>query len=182
MQKYDFVCSLLRIIFAAVSKLIHKVYLSTGSNQGNSIEILHAANQMIHLQVGRIQKVSSFYRTAAWGLTDQPDFYNQCLFIHTPFPPKLLLQKLLSIEKQMGRVRIQKWGPRTIDIDILLFDDLILRDNDLEIPHPHIQDRSFVLAPLAEIAPQLQHPSLKKSILHLLQNTPDSLSFKKIKP
>jgi 2-amino-4-hydroxy-6-hydroxymethyldihydropteridine diphosphokinase len=163
-----------------VSNLIHKVYLSTGSNQGNSIEILKAAIHKINLQAGRVHKVSSFYRTAAWGLTNQPDFFNQCLLIYTPFPPKLLLQKLLWIEKQMGRVRMEKWGPRTIDIDILLFDDLILKDIDLEIPHPHIQDRSFVLAPLAEIAPNLKHPSLKKSIHLLLKTTPDSLSFKRI--
>lgn len=142
--------------------------------------MLKSTNRLIQQQVGHIVNVSSFYKTAAWGLTDQPDFYNQALLIYTPFPPKLLLQKLLQIEKQMGRVRTLKWGPRTIDIDILLFDDLILRDKDLEIPHPHIPERSFVLAPLAEIAPQLQHPSLKKSIKSLLNNTTDTLSFKKI--
>ncbi len=167
-------------IFADVSNLFHKVYLSTGSNQGNSIQILNLANQLIQQQVGQILKASSFYKTAAWGLTDQPDFYNQCLLIYTPFTPKIVLQKLLQIEKQMGRVRIQKWGPRTIDIDILLFDDLILRDNDLQIPHPQMPDRSFVLAPLAEIAPLLQHPSLKKSIKKLLKDTSDKLNVYRI--
>lgn len=163
-----------------MSKLFHKVYLSTGSNQGNSIQILKSANRLIQQQVGHILNASSFYKTAAWGLTNQPDFYNQCLLIYTPFSPKIVLQKLLHIEKQLGRIRIQKWGPRTIDIDILLFDDLILKDNDLQIPHPYLPERSFVLAPLAEIAPQVKHPSLKKSMNQLLNETPDKLNVNRI--
>lgn len=163
-----------------VSRLFHKVFLSTGSNQGNSIENLLKTNALIAQQVGFVASTSAFYKTAAWGHTDQPDFINQCIQIYTPFPPKLLLKKLLNIEKQMGRVRQEKWGPRTIDIDILLFDDCKLLENTIQIPHPHIQNRLFVLAPLAEIAPSLIHPSFKKSIKTLLLETPDKLSIQKL--
>lgn len=163
-----------------VSRLFHKVFLSTGSNQGNSIVNLLKTNALIAQQVGFVASTSAFYKTAAWGLTNQPDFINQCIQIYTPFPPKLLLKKLLNIEKQMGRVRHEKWGPRTIDIDILLFDDCKIFENTIQIPHPHIQNRLFVLAPLAEIAPSLIHPSFKKSIKTLLLETPDKLSIQKL--
>lgn len=170
----------MQIIFVPVSRLFHKVFLSTGSNQGNSIGNLLKTNALIAQQVGFVASTSAFYKTAAWGLTDQPDFINQCIQIYTPFPPKLLLKKLLNIEKQMGRVRHEKWGPRTIDIDILLFDDCKIFENTIQIPHPHIQNRLFVLAPLAEIAPSLIHPSFKKSIKTLLLETPDKLSIQRL--
>ena len=92
----------------------------------------------------------------------------------------MLMQKILQIEKQLGRIRHEKWGPRTIDIDILIFDNLILRDNDLVIPHPQMQNRNFVLAPLAEIAPKLLHPSLKKTMKQLVSQTSDALPIKKL--
>jgi 2-amino-4-hydroxy-6-hydroxymethyldihydropteridine diphosphokinase len=90
------------------------------------------------------------------------------------------MQKILQIEKQLGRIRNEKWGPRTIDIDILLFDNMILRDNDLIIPHPQMQNRNFVLAPLSELAPSLPHPSLKKSMKQLAIETSDKLPIKKL--
>ncbi len=170
----------MQIIFVPVSRLFHNVFLSTGSNQGNSIQNLLKTNVLIAQQIGFVVKTSSFYKTAAWGLTEQPDFINQCIQVYTPFPPKLLLKKLLNIEKQMGRVRQEKWGPRTIDIDILLFDDCKMDENSIQIPHPHIQNRLFVLAPLEEIAPGLIHPSLKKTIKTLLLETPDKLSIQRL--
>ena len=88
--------------------------------------------------------------------------------------------KILQVEKQLGRIRHEKWGPRTIDIDILLFDNIILRDNDLVIPHPQMQNRNFVLAPLAEIAPNLIHPSIKKTMKQLEAETTDTLLIKKL--
>jgi len=163
-----------------VSKLYHRVFLSTGSNQGNSIANLNLANILLSQQIGLVKNSSSFYQTSAWGKTDQPDFMNQCIEIITPFPPKMLMQKILQIEKQLGRIRHEKWGPRTIDIDILIFDNLILRDNDLVIPHPQMQNRNFVLAPLAEIAPKLIHPSLKKTMKQLVSQTSDALPIKKL--
>ena len=90
------------------------------------------------------------------------------------------MQKILQIEKQLGRIRHEKWGPRTIDIDILLFDNMILRDKDLVIPHPQMHHRNFVLAPLAEIAPSLIHPSLKKTMKQLVSETTDTLPIKKL--
>ena len=90
------------------------------------------------------------------------------------------MQKILQIEKQLGRIRHEKWGPRTIDIDILIFDNLILRDNDLVIPHPQMQNRNFVLAPLAELAPSFIHPSLKKTMKQLAFETSDALPIKKL--
>lgn len=90
------------------------------------------------------------------------------------------MQKILQIEKQLGRIRHEKWGPRTIDIDILLFDNIILRDNELVIPHPQMQNRNFVLAPLAELAPSLIHPSLKKTMRQLAAETSDALPIKKL--
>lgn len=92
----------------------------------------------------------------------------------------MLMQKILQIEKQLGRIRHEKWGPRTIDIDILLFDNMILRDNDLLIPHPQMHNRNFVLAPLEEIAPNMIHPSLKKSMKQLVSETTDTLPIKKL--
>jgi len=90
------------------------------------------------------------------------------------------MQKILHIEKQLGRIRNEKWGPRTIDIDILIFDNLILRDKDLVIPHPQMQNRNFVLAPLSELAPNLIHPSLKKTMKQLAFETSDVLPIKKL--
>jgi len=90
------------------------------------------------------------------------------------------MQKILQIEKQLGRVRNEKWGPRTIDIDILIFDNLIMRDKDLVIPHPQMQNRNFVLAPLSELAPSLIHPSLKKTMKQLAFETSDALPIKKL--
>jgi len=90
------------------------------------------------------------------------------------------MQKILQIEKQLGRIRNEKWGPRTIDIDILIYDNLILRDKELVIPHPQMQNRNFVLAPLAELAPNLIHPSLKKTMKQLAFETSDALPIKKL--
>ena len=162
-----------------MSKLFHRVFLSTGSNQGNSIANLNLANILLSQQIGLVKNTSSFYKTSAWGKTDQPDFINQCIEIITPFPPKMLMQKILQVEKQLGRIRHEKWGPRTIDIDILLFDNIILRDNDLFIPHPQMHNRNFVLAPLAELAPNLIHPSIKKTMKELVTETTDTLPIKK---
>ena len=120
------------------------------------------------------------YETAAWGITDQPSFINQVLAISTSVSARQLLRKILKIEKEMGRIRKEKLGPRIIDIDILLFENEIHDLHFLKIPHPEMQNRRFVLTPLAEINPGLQHPILKKSIAQLLEECPDNLEVKKI--
>ena len=120
------------------------------------------------------------YETAAWGISDQPSFLNQALMLSTSLSARQLLRKVLQIEKEMGRERKEKMGPRLIDIDIIFFDDEIHDLQFLKIPHPEMQNRRFVLTPLAEIAPNLEHPVLKKTIAQLLEECPDNLEVKKI--
>ncbi len=159
----------------------HRVYLSTGSNQGESLYNLSKTIHLIDNHIGKVKRTSSIFKTAAWGKTDQPDFYNQCLLIHSIYSPKMILSKLNLIEKQLGRKRIEKWGPRIIDIDILFYDQLVYKSTHLTIPHPEIQNRMFVLKPLNEIAPQFFHPILRKTITQLLKDSTDPLEVKNIK-
>lgn len=143
-------------------------YIGLGSNLGNretnlmdSIERLNKASKV------RITKSSSFYETIPVGGPPQPNFLNGALKIETSLLPRILLIKLQSIENSLGRNRIVKWGPRTIDMDILLFEDSIIDDHNLKIPHPLMHTRKFVLDPLAEIAPDLKHPIFNKTIIEL---------------
>jgi len=155
-------------------------YLLTGGNLGNRKNNLLKATSLITEQCGTITRSSSIYETAAWGITDQPSFLNQVVEISTPLNARQLLRKILKIEKEIGRVRKEKLGPRIIDIDILLFENEIHDLLFLKIPHPEMQNRRFVLTPLAEIDPELQHPVLKKSVAQLLEECPDNLEVKKI--
>lgn len=148
------------------------VYISTGSNMGNRPRMLQLAEAMIHTWAGKVTAASSIVETKAWGNTDQPDFLNQALEIETTLTPEQLLKSLLDIEHSMGRDRKEKWGPRTIDLDILFYDDLILEQPGLTIPHPWMQERRFVLEPLAEICPDKVHPLLNKSVRMLLEELP----------
>jgi 2-amino-4-hydroxy-6-hydroxymethyldihydropteridine diphosphokinase len=147
---------------------------------GNRLENLNVAKTLIHECCGNIVASSSVYETAAWGMQQQPDFYNQVLKIETLLSPHQLLKKLLSIEKKMGRIRKEKYGSRIIDLDILLFNDEVVNDENLKIPHPHLPQRKFVLIPLNEIAENYFHPVEKKSIHHLLLNCNDTLNVNKI--
>lgn len=142
---------------------------------GNREKNLARAKKLIEEQAGKITRASALYETAAWGKTDQPSFYNQALELETALTPKDLLELLLAIEKKLGRQRDEKFGPRTIDIDILLYGDHICNDPQLRIPHPELQNRRFALTPLAEIGPGLVHPVFKKSITELLAICTDTL-------
>lgn len=155
-----------------------KVYLLTGGNVGDSLKTLQRANGLIEERVGTIIKSSSVYKTAAWGKTDQDDFLNQVLEIETFLSPEELMDTLLEIEMDLGRKRLEKYGPRIIDLDILFYDDRVLKSERLTIPHPQIQFRRFVLQPLNELEPELFHPVLKKSIGELLKDCPDLLEVK----
>jgi len=124
--------------------------------------------------------LSAIYETAAWGLSNQPSFYNQALSIQTNLEPKALMEQLLAIETNMGRIRSIKLGPRLIDLDILLIDQLILNTETLILPHPLMEQRRFALLPLAEIAPNLMHPILQKTIQELLMHCSDQLDVQKL--
>jgi 2-amino-4-hydroxy-6-hydroxymethyldihydropteridine diphosphokinase len=159
---------------------MNKAYLLTGGNTGNTKAYLTKATQLIGDACGRISKKSALYETAAWGKTDQPPFINQALLLNTLFDAPALMQKLLTIEEEMGRKREEKYGPRIIDIDILLFNDAIINCTLVAVPHPQLHNRRFALTPLAEIASRLTHPVLQKSIAALLKECPDQLPVKKL--
>ena len=155
-------------------------HLLIGGNLGNRKENLSKAVSLINEQCGALTRSSSIYETEAWGNTDQPSFLNQALEISTSLTARLLMRRVLRIEEEMGRIRKEKLGPRIIDIDILLFENEIHDLRFLKIPHPEMQNRRFVLVPLAEINSNLQHPVLKKTIAELLEECPDNLEVKKI--
>jgi len=158
----------------------YKAYLLTGSNLGDSINFLQQAATWVEKKCGVIKATSSYYKTAAWGLKEQPDFINQALAIETSLSPEDLMKSILAIEKQMGRERLMKMGPRVIDIDILIIDGIIKDSDLLKLPHPHLAERRFALIPLAEIAPTLLHTVEKKTVLQLLQDCKDDLDVQKI--
>lgn len=162
------------------SNNIHTAYLLTGGNLGNRQANLLKAIELIEQFCGAITAQSSIYETAAWGYTEQPNFLNQVLKLNTSLEPATLMQKILWIEEQLGRIRTVKMGPRIIDIDILLMDELILNTELLQLPHPQLPNRRFVLMPLAEIAGNEIHPVEKKTINQLLSNCADSLNVQKI--
>jgi len=159
---------------------MNKAYLLIGGNLGDRDQNLATAREKINLYCGRIVKASSLYETAAWGNTNQPSFLNQALEIDTSFSALQLIRKILRIEKQMGRTRDEKYGPRFIDIDILLFNNEIHKLKQLKIPHPEMQNRKFALLPLQEIAPGIIHPVLNKSISELLLQCKDELEVKRL--
>jgi 2-amino-4-hydroxy-6-hydroxymethyldihydropteridine diphosphokinase len=152
-----------------------QVFISTGSNEGSRLANLRKAAKLCALHIGKPILQSSIYETAAWGITDQNSFLNQVLVFESNLSPAIIMETLLQIERDMGRVRAVKWGPRKIDLDILFIDGLMLQTAGLQIPHPQIQNRRFVLIPLVEIAPNLIHPVFRKSMVSLLLECEDSL-------
>jgi 2-amino-4-hydroxy-6-hydroxymethyldihydropteridine diphosphokinase len=144
------------------------VYLGLGSNLGDREAFISQAVEMLCQKI-HILSVSSLYEAAPLGFTEQPSFLNAVLKANTAFSPRELLNFTQSIEKRLGRKRTQPWGPRTVDLDLLLYDSLVLEDPDLTIPHPRLHQRAFVLMPLCEIEPLLLHPVLKKPICLLLK-------------
>lgn len=156
------------------------IYLLLGSNQGDPAAMLTKAEQYIQKQIGLVRRKSSLYQTAAWGYADQPDFLNQVIIVESAMSARETLAAIFAIEETMGRVRTVKNAPRIIDIDILFFNTSIVDEEQLVIPHPAIPIRRFVLIPLNELSPGLQHPALQKTVQQLLLECPDTLDVKKI--
>lgn len=157
------------------------VYLLLGSNLGDRNALIKEALGQIEKQIGSILLTSSVYETAAWGKEDQPGFLNVAVGVHTTLDPFQVLEKILQIELDLGRVRMEKWGGRLIDIDIILFGNQIVDAGDrLQIPHPQLQHRKFVLIPLAEIAPHSVHPVFKLTVSEILERLSDNLNVSKV--
>ena len=146
-----------------------------GSNLGDRFGMLNRATDALTTRLGAYSARSRFYETAAWGKTDQPPFLNQALLFHVALPPHELLRTALAVEKQLGRERLEKWGPRLIDIDLLSYGDYVLETADLTLPHPHLAARRFALLPMQEIYPAWKHPGTKARLPELVRNCPDQL-------
>ncbi|PTT02417.1 2-amino-4-hydroxy-6-hydroxymethyldihydropteridine diphosphokinase [Pedobacter sp. HMWF019] len=157
------------------------VYLLLGSNLGERHQLITDAIGYLKKDVGVVKGISSFYETAAWGKEDQPSFLNVAVEVETGLTAEDVLEKVLSIEKELGRVRHEKWGARLIDIDLILYGNEIIDIPDrLQVPHPQMQYRKFVLVPLAEIAGDVMHPVLGMKISEILKSLADNLPVIKV--
>ena len=159
---------------------MNAAYLLIGGNLGDRLANLHAAKEAMAERFGQATKASAVYETAAWGLQHQPAFLNQAVEISTPLRAEQVLEQLLQIERSLGRIRNEKYGPRLIDIDILLFNNEVIDRPGLKVPHPQMPNRRFVLTPLNEIAADIVHPVLQKTVAQILADCPDPLSVNKI--
>lgn len=151
-----------------------------GGNQGNVRATFHASLEFLNKRVGKVITMSSLYATQAWGPVKQDDFLNKVVIIETTLSPGLIMKQLLLIENIFGRKRSEKYGPRTLDLDILFFDEEIVKLEWLKIPHPEIHNRRFVLTPLCELVPRMKHPVTGKTMHTLLEECKDTLEVKKI--
>ena len=151
-----------------------KVVLSLGSNQGNRLEHISNCIQQIHQRIGLVLRVSKLYETPAWGF-ESDAFYNCAILVHTAFTPEQILRKISSIEKELGRTRKKTLGyeARLIDVDIVSYENQIVNTEHLHIPHPYMQDRRFVLQPMADLKLDWEHPVLHKKVAQLLQDCTD---------
>lgn len=155
-------------------------YLLLGTNLGNKINNLQQATERIMGRVGDVQAVSWLYQTEAWGKTEQPSFLNQVVAVETLLSPTELLEQVQQIEIDMGRERHEKWGARTIDIDILFYDQQTVITHNLLIPHPYLHERRFTLMPLNDLIPNFIHPTLHKTTQQLLDECTDTLEVVRV--
>jgi 2-amino-4-hydroxy-6-hydroxymethyldihydropteridine diphosphokinase len=160
---------------------MHNVYLLLGSNLGDREKFLQKAIHELTARVGEVSRTSSVYETQSWGKTDAPHYLNQVVLVQTALSPHEVLNTIQSIEQAAGRERLEQWGSRTLDIDILYYDELIIQEPPyLVIPHPRLHERLFTLIPLVEIAPDYQHPVLAQTNLELKTQVTDELQVKKM--
>lgn len=159
---------------------MRNVFLLLGSNLGEREKNLSRAIELIGQKTGNVLQKSGIYETAAWGKTDQPNFYNQAIEIETDLLPEKLLDTVKKIEVEIGRKNAEKWSERIIDVDIIFYGEEIFKSETLSIPHAFMQDRKFVLEPLNEIASTVVHPVLKRSVGALLHDCSDALSVSRV--
>ena len=157
-----------------VERFWHTAYIAIGSNLGDKEQNLNNAIDKINaLNTTKISRKSNFYETKPVGYADQDNFLNGALEVKTLLTPEKLIRELLKIESELKRERTIKWGPRTIDLDVLLYDNLVTSSEEIIIPHPRMQERMFVLKPLSDIAPYVVHPVLNKRIVTLIEELPE---------
>lgn len=145
------------------------IYIALGTNLGDRLANLRSAIEALAPDV-HITRESTIYETPPWGYTDQPAFLNMVVEAATSLNPRALLAYLKKREGELGRIESFRYGPRQIDLDILFYDDLVLNEDDLQIPHPRLHERAFVLVPLADLAPDLEHPVFKQRVHSLLND------------
>ncbi|MBI2861550.1 MAG: 2-amino-4-hydroxy-6-hydroxymethyldihydropteridine diphosphokinase [Chloroflexi bacterium] len=150
-----------------------RVFLGLGSNVGDREALMRQAIERLRA-LGRILKLSALYETEPVGLADQPWFLNAVCLLETPLPPHDLLMQVKQIERELGRTPTVRYGPRAVDIDLLLYDQEVVASEDLLVPHSNLPERTFVLVPLVEIAPEVIHPRSKKSARQLLEELADA--------
>jgi len=158
-----------------------RAYLSLGSNLGDSARVLRKALKLLPAAGIRVQRVSSFYKTEPIEFLDQPWFVNCAAEVKTALPPLELLRKIKSLERTLGRRSGKPKGPRLIDIDILLYENVVVRSSRLVVPHPRLSERRFVLVPLREIAPGMTHPVSGKTVSEMWRETADKSKVIKLK-
>ncbi|CYX42845.1 2-amino-4-hydroxy-6-hydroxymethyldihydropteridine diphosphokinase [Streptococcus suis] len=159
----------------------HLAYLSIGGNMGDRLAYLKAALEAVDRHPGcRLGLVSPIYETPAWGKTDQADFLNLACQVYTDLSAQDFLSVCQNIEQELDRVRIEKWGQRTIDLDIIFWDEQVIDEENLIVPHPYAHERAFVLLPLADIATDYRHPGLGQRVEVLVSNLGDTSDIKKI--
>lgn len=160
----------LEAVSVEIERQWHTVYIALGSNMGDKLTYLeYAAEKIAALPMSKVTNISKFYITPPYGMTEQDDFLNGCLELRTLLSPAELLEMLHIIEREAGRERTVHWGPRTLDLDIIFYDDLVMQTEELCIPHVEMHKRAFVLKPLHDIAPYKRHPVYGKTVREMLE-------------